>query len=171
MYYELDGDEARRRSKIGRVVFAAPDLDMDMALSAGVDGAGRLTQGLAVYASRRDKALGFARDIWGNVRLGSSIGKLTDDERAALIANKGQWIDVTAAQQHTSSFLGHSYFHQNPWVSSDVMLFLRLDATPEERGLVRDADTGFLIFPDDYEEQLPEIVNRLRDKYAPASSR
>ena len=167
MYYDLDDEEARRRSKIGRVVLAAPDMDLDHALGASVDGAGRVTQGLIVYASRRDKALGFSGDIFGDVRVGRSIGKLTPDERDALIANDSQWIDVTAAQKRSSSFVGHSYFHQNPWVSSDLMLFLTFGATAEERGLVRDMETGFLIFPDDYEEQLPEIVDRLRAKYNP----
>jgi esterase/lipase superfamily enzyme len=169
MYYDLPDDEARARSKIGCVVLAAPDMDFDTCLSAGVDGAGRITQGWTVYASRKDKALGLSGSIFGDVRVGNSIGRLSDDEREAMIANKSQWIDVTAAQKRASSFLGHSYYHQNPWVSSDVMLYLRLGATPEERGLVRDMDTGFLVFPDDYEERLPEIVERLRSRYLPLS--
>jgi hypothetical protein len=164
-YYDLDNAEAQRRTRIGRVIFAAPDMDLDTALSAGVDGADRVTQGFIVYASRRDKALGFAGGIFGDVRLGNSIGKLTDDERAALIANDTQWIDVAEAEKHSSTWLGHSYFHDNPWVSSDLMLYLRTGATAEERGLVRDMDTGFLVFPKDYEEQLPAIVERLIAKY------
>jgi len=165
MYYDLDNQEAQRRTKIGRVVLAAPDMDLDTALSAAVDGAGRVTKGVLVYASRRDKALGFAGGIFGDVRLGNSIGKLTEDERKALIGNDTQWIDVTEAESHSSTFLGHSYYHNNPWVSSDLMLFLRTGATAEERGLVRDMKTGFLTFPADYEEQLPQIVSRLRAKY------
>jgi hypothetical protein len=35
-------------------------------------------------------------------------------------------------------------------------------ATAQERGLVRDLETGFLIFPDDYLQQLPEIIDNLR---------
>ena len=50
------------------------------------------------------------------------------------------------------------------------MLFLELGATAEERGLVRDLDTGFLTFPDDYLQQLPEIIERLRAKYDRAQS-
>ena len=165
MHYDLDNQEAQRRTKIGRVILAAPDMDLDTALSAGVDGAGRVTQGVIVYASSRDKAMGFSGGIFGDVRLGGSIGKLTEDEREALISNDTQWIDVTAAERRTSTFLGHSYFHNNPWVSSDVMLFLRTGATAQERGLVRDMKTGFLVFPDDYEEQLPQIVSRLVAKY------
>jgi hypothetical protein len=167
-HYDLDNEEARRRTKIGRVILAAPDMDLDTALSAGVDGAGRIAQGFIIYASRKDKALGFSGNIFGNVRLGRSIGKLSDDERDALIKNDTQWIDVTNAQERKSTWLGHSYFHDNPWVSSDLMIFLRFGATAEERGLVRDMETGFLTFPDDYEEQLPEIVHQLLLKYDPA---
>jgi esterase/lipase superfamily enzyme len=166
-YYDLDDDEARRRARIGRVVLAAPDMDLDSALSAGIDGAGRITEGLVIYASRRDKALGFSGEIFGDVRVGNAIGKLPDDVRAAGIQNNAPWIDVTNAERHAPTMLGHSYYHQNPWVSSDLMLFLRLGATPEERGLVRDLKTGFLVFPDDYAERLPEIVARLRATYQP----
>ena len=112
--------------------------------------------------SRSDRALVFSGNIFGDVRLGSAIGKLTDDERKAIIATRTQMIDVTAAQRLASSFLGHSYYHQNAWVSSDVMLFLELGATAEERGLVRDVKTGFMTFPDDYMQQLPAIIERLR---------
>ncbi len=161
MYYDLDDEEAQRRAKIGRVVMAAPDMDLDTALSAGVDGGGRVTQGWAVYASRKDRALGVSGSIFRDVRLGKSIGHLSDDERNAIIRNNTQWIDVTAAQRHESTFTGHSYYHQNPWVSSDIMLYLQLGVAAEERGLIRDYETGFLVFPDDYVEQLPAIYQHL----------
>ena len=165
MFYDLDSKEAQRRSRVGRVVLAAPDMDLGRALSARVDGALRVTQDLAIYASRGDRALGFSSNIFGDVRLGRSIDKLKDDERAAIINTGAQMIDVSPAQRWTPSFLGHSYYHQNLWVSSDVMLFLELGATAEERGLVRDLKTGFLTFPDGYLQQLPEIVDRLSKKY------
>jgi alpha-beta hydrolase superfamily lysophospholipase len=165
MAYDVDAQEAQRRTRIGRVVLAAPDMDLGTALSARVDGAQRVTQDLAVYASRNDRALSFSGNIFGDVRLGSSIGKLKEDERAAMISTGAQMIDVSPAQRWTSSFLGHSYYHQNLWVSSDVMLFLEVGATPEERGLVRDLETGFLTFPDGYLQQLPDIVDRLSKKY------
>lgn len=161
MHGDLDREEVRRRTRIGVVVLAAPDMDLDSALSAAVDGASRVAESVAVYASRRDKALGFASGIFGDVRLGNSIGRLTDDERQALISGGWQWIDVTNAQRWEPSFLGHSYFHRNPWVSSDVMLLQRLGTAPDERGLVRDLETGFLVFPDDYLEQLPGLAERI----------
>jgi len=169
-YYDLEDDEAHRRAKIGLVVLAAPDMDLDSCLSAGVDGAGRLTQGWIVYASRQDKALGFAAGIFGDVRVGRSIGKLPEDAVEALVRNDTQWIDVTAAQKLYPSFIGHSYYYDNPWISSDAMLFLALGATAEQRGLVRDMETGFLVFPDDYEQNLPQTVEHLRAEHGTGSS-
>jgi esterase/lipase superfamily enzyme len=164
-YYDLEDTEAQRRTKIGRVVFAAPDMDLDAALSAGVDGLSRMLEGFAIYASRQDKALGLSGDIFGDIRVGRAIGRLPEDVRDATIKYDRPWIDVTSAQRRFPTFLGHSYFHENPWISSDLMLFLALGATPAERGLQRDTKTAFLVFPDDYEERLPEIVARVEAQY------
>ncbi len=170
-HYEVDDAVLRDRLKIGRVVLAAPDMDLDKVLSAGVDGAARMTKGVVVYASRRDRALGISADIFGNVRVGRSIGKLTEQEVAAIIAHDAQWIDVTRAQRRHPTFLGHSYFHQNPWVSSDLMIFLARGPAAEERGLVRNMETGFLEFPEDYEARLPEVVEAMLATHRPGSAR
>lgn len=165
-YYDLDDAEAHRRAKIGHVILAAPDMDLESALSCSIDGAGRITQGVAIYASSKDRALKFSGNIFKDVRLGRSIGKLDDFEKAGIIANDAMWIDATQAQKWAPSFIGHSYFHQNPWVSCDVLLFLRTGARPETRGLVRNQETAFLDFPKDYEEKLPAVAEALLSDYA-----
>jgi len=161
-HYAMEDSALRAKTKLNRVMLAAPDMDLDEALSDSVDGAGRTARSVAVYASSTDRALGLSGDIFDDVRLGRSIGKLTPDERAALIAHDWQWVDATAAAKRYPSFLGHSYFHKNPWVSSDMMLFLVLEVAESDRGLVRDEKTGFLTFPKDYEEELPGVVGALR---------
>ncbi|MBL9141653.1 MAG: alpha/beta hydrolase [Phycisphaerae bacterium] len=166
-YYDLDDSEIRRRLKIGRVVLAAPDLDSGSAISAAVDGAGRVTQGVALYASKGDIALNFSSGIFGSTRLGDSIGKLPPDLRDSVIRNKLEWVDATAAKREFPTFLGHSYFYDNPWVSSDIMLFMALGANQDERGLVRDEKTGFLVFPKDYAAKMPAIAADLIAKYPP----
>ena len=97
--------------------------------------------------------------------MGASVGRLTAEERKAVRASPSQAIDVTNAERRAKSTLGHSYYHQNPWVSSDVALFLAVGATPEERGLVRDEETAFWSFPDDYEDNILETARRLIAKY------
>jgi hypothetical protein len=48
------------------------------------------------------------------------------------------------------SWLGHSYFHDDPWVSTDVLLTLADGMLPAERGLVRDPKASVFTFPADY---------------------
>ena len=56
---------------------------------------------------------------------------------------------------------GHGYWYQNPWVSSDVLLMIKYDLGPAERGLVRGADGAVWVFPEDYPERLRAIASRL----------
>ena len=164
-YYDLPDEEAQAATKIGRVILAAPDMDFWVAMSAAADGIGRITEGIMGYASRSDKALGLSGNIFGEVRLGNAIGKLPQDMIDNMIERGSLWVDATAAQKRYSSFLGHSYYHQNPIISSDVMLFLAIGASPEDRGLTRDTKTGFLVFPDDYEERLGAMVQNIEEEY------
>ncbi|MEM6751312.1 MAG: alpha/beta hydrolase [Planctomycetota bacterium] len=159
-------EEVQRITKLGRVVLAAPDIDYESALSASFDGAMRVADDVALYASQGDLALKISRDIFGEIRLGSVIGKLSPEEVAAIIERGEQCIDVTYAEKAHSSLLGHSYYHHNPWVSSDVMLFLLFGPAPAERGLALNRETGFYEFPEDYEQRLPALVEQLEAKYA-----
>jgi hypothetical protein len=56
------------------------------------------------------------------------------------------------------NFLGHGYFHRDPWVSSDIGAFI-LGRDPRERGLVRRSDDVFWRFPSDFPERLEEIAS------------
>jgi len=166
MHRGLDTEALRKRTRIGRVVLAAPDMDLLVAVNAGLDGAGRVPEALAIYASTRDEALGFSGKIFGADRLGASVHRLTDKERLVLRQSATQAIDVTNAERRSGSLLGHSYYHQDPWVSSDLALMVAVGATPAERGLVRDDRTAFWSFPDDYQNRIKEIAKQLLAKYA-----
>ena len=65
-------------------------------------------------------------------------------------------IDVTGAQSATTGN-GHAYFRGSPWVSSDILMSLRYDLPPGERGLVLNEDATIWRFPDDY-------ISRLRSR-------
>ena len=62
-------------------------------------------------------------------------------------------IDVTAAEGAATGN-GHAYFRKSPWASSDVLMTLRHDLEPAERGLVRSDDVPIWTFPPDYIERL-----------------
>jgi hypothetical protein len=47
-------------------------------------------------------------------------------------------VDVAGAENRFGSWLGHSYFHEDPWVSTDVLMTLSTPLHPLDRGLQRD---------------------------------
>ena len=54
---------------------------------------------------------------------------------------------------------GHSYFQQSPWVSSDILMLLMHDLTPQQRGLVK--GDAMWTFPPDYIERLQATLDGL----------
>ncbi|MEO1130590.1 MAG: alpha/beta hydrolase, partial [Planctomycetota bacterium] len=169
MHLGMPIEEVRRKTKLGHVVLAAPDMDLGLATDASFDGASLMPKTMVLYVSTTDSALGFSQGIFKQRRLGElAEQEFSDRERRAIRRSRNQAIDVTYAQKRFSSFLGHSYFHQNPWVSSDTMIVLLTGATPEERGLVRGPNSVYWTFPETYPDDLPEIVDELIEKYRPA---
>ena len=161
--FDLPAQQVRDKYRIGRVVLAAPDMDLLAFTNAIHDRFYELTNGVAVYASPKDRALGFSEKIYGSSRLGRAVGKLELWE-AELFQSVPQveLIDASVAEKQFGSALGHSYFHRDPWVSSDIGSFM-LGRSPQERGLVRsteiqEAERVFWQFPSDYPEQLKRRV-------------
>ncbi len=163
IHYNLSKDELRAKTKIGRVVLAAPDMDLLQALSASLDGFGDCAQSVVMYANTKDRALSFSMKIFEAPRLGESVKALTPEEQGALAhLTSLEAVDVTVAQRHHKSFLGHSYFHQNPWVSSDLALYLAVGTRAADRGLLREDGALFWTFPEDYQEAVKGLAAELQ---------
>ena len=77
---------------------------------------GRLT----FYASRSDKAIGLASWLFGSRR---RLGQLRPEDVPPEL--KKRWVlskgNALVEARVSSGFLGHSYFHDNAAVSSDVI--------------------------------------------------
>jgi esterase/lipase superfamily enzyme len=128
--YRAAGKSTGRELKLGNLVLAAADLDFEVTSQ-------RITaellplvpERMTVYVSATDRAIGLADWISGSQR---RIGQLrwtdlTPEQRKALGAvSRMQVIDARVQ----TSFLGHSYFHENPAVSSDLILLLRDNCGP-----------------------------------------
>jgi esterase/lipase superfamily enzyme len=117
-------------TKLGNIVFAAPDIDTDVLTQRY--GAERLFVGyeqLTIYVSPGDKALGLSK--WLNRSL-RRLGLMRPDDFASLpdqVPRRGTTshvVDVTVP----TGFIGHSYLHANQAVSSDLILLLREDRPP-----------------------------------------
>lgn len=151
MHFSEPAAATRTRYKIGRLVLVAPDMDLGDFGNAVADGATAVPERTTIYISSRDKALDISAWIGGFARLGEPLSVLTPKNIAFLNAQEGvDIVDVFLAERMFGSWLGHSYFHDDDWVSTDVLLALGHGLLPDARGLVRDPQESVFTFPADY---------------------
>lgn len=162
---DLTPDQVRSKYKVDRVVLAAPDMDLMAFLNATRDGFHEVAQRVAVYASPQDRALQFSEKLYGNLRLGRAVNNLEPWEKTMLLDTPGiEMIDASVAEENYKTFLRHSYFHRDPWISSDIGAFI-LMKSPAARKLIKQPGEVFWEFPKNYPEllrqkyQQPTVVN------------
>ncbi len=128
--FQAAGRQTRSALKLGNVVLAAADLDMEVVSQRiGAEGLIDVPERLTVYVSRTDRAIGIADLLFGSrQRLGQmSYDRLTPQQRMALTALPHlQVVDVRAR----TGLIGHDYFFSSPAVSSDLILLLRDNREP-----------------------------------------
>lgn len=147
------GGPARTREelKLGTVILAAPDMDVDVVIQRLVTARlGQLPERFAMYICKGDQALGISNWLFsGGGRLGKlSSGIFTPQELEALRRpNSAQIIDARVSKPGE---YGHSYFHANPAVSSDVILVMRYHQPPGQNRPLRVDPKGFWYVDDNY---------------------
>lgn len=143
--------EVRSALRLGRVVLVAPDMDLTEFRDAVADGATELPERLTVYVSSRDRALDISAWMASFARLGRPLDALTPAQLEFLERRANvDVIDVAAAERRLGTWLGHSYFHDDPWVSTDVLLALGTGLAPSDRGLRFDDGRKVWAFGEDY---------------------
>ena len=132
-------------------------MDVQRFSNALYDAFDQIPEHTTIYISTQDAALNFSTAINGFARLGDPMKAISPEGLNRLRGSDSiSVVDVAQAQKVHGSFIGHSYFHYNPWVSSDLIMLLKFGATPEQRGLYREPDGAFWLFPTNYEEIAPE---------------
>lgn len=119
------GKQTRAELKLGNLVLAAPDLDFEVTSQRiTAELLPLIPERMTVYVSATDRAIGIADWIFGSKRRIGQLrwSDLNPEQRQAMEAMpQMQVIDVRV----NTGFLGHSYFHASPAVSSDLLLLLR----------------------------------------------
>ena len=147
----IERSNIEQRFKINNVVLMAPDLDIDIGVAKAfkVFSDPGLPYGaapdprvvlprmpgfhLTVYVSPEDKALATSGWLFGSIaRLGRLDKALLTPEQLEHARSLG-FLDVIQVQGTTDLF-GHSYFHSNPEVSSDLVALLRYGLGPGDPG-------------------------------------
>lgn len=150
-----DDQKALDSLKINNVILAGSDIDRDEAFGYASDGVLDLINRLTIYQSAKDKALSLSSLLFGRERLGQ-ITRYERAENAFLMRyiDEGKLITIDVSKA-ADAFKknGHSYFRDSPWVSSDVLITLRYELDPDERGLIFNEQNKLWEFPEDYIEQ------------------
>jgi esterase/lipase superfamily enzyme len=150
------GRSTREVLKLGSVVLAAPDLDVDVVIQrAATARVGLVPERATIYICDKDSALGLSRFLFGSMRLGKLKPEIfTPEELKALRGSRN--LAVVDARVEKPGSMGHSYFYQNPAVSSDLILLMRYHLAPgAEHGRPLNAtDNGFWSIDDSYGRNL-----------------
>jgi esterase/lipase superfamily enzyme len=165
---ELDTGSA---AKLGEVFHAAPDADFrqfvdDMKVYAKK--ARRVTTALNLG----DSALRLASVISGNSRAGRPDLLELGPEAARWVLNTGpdfgaEVVQVSPETMPDLPASSHTFWYDDPWVSSDVLLTMLFHLTPEQRGLAAgEAEGGgtYWTFPADYVDIVPNIRSAVADE-------
>ena len=153
----LDQQEIAANVSLGNVILVGSDVDQDILAGYLYDGMLRVSTALTLYVSENDSALSFSSRMFrGRERAGQLLERreFSEREKSYFDANPQlRIIDVSYAEGSTDGN-GHSYFRTSPWVSSDILMTLLYDLSPEDRGLELDEQMPIWEFPPDYVERL-----------------
>lgn len=120
----------QRRSKLGNVIVAAPDLDLDVIQQrVAAEEFHRRIDRLTLYMSKTDTAIGLSTWLFvSQKRVGRvQMADLTPETLQRMsVSSAAVLIDANV----DAGFIGHSYFYSHPAVISDLILMLRDDRDP-----------------------------------------
>jgi esterase/lipase superfamily enzyme len=157
---EETAEALRERLRIGTAYFAAGDVPGDEFLAA-LPTIHAITNSVIVTTSDHDEALKSAEALMGGQRrIGQKGHDLTPAQLELLDSmDRLEIVDLSLGREDRGfDITGHRYWFNHPWASTDVLLAIRTDLPPAQRGLVR-AKGGLLwSMPPDYPERIRESL-------------
>lgn len=164
-------------ARLGDIYHAAPDADFRSFVDDLRDYAG-IADRVTVAANMGDAALRLSRVMNRASRAGRpDMAELSPGAtRFLLAANRELGLEIVRVRPEAIPGLSprsHSFWYNDPWVSSDVLLTLMFQMPPAARGLVA-AETadGLTVwqFAPDHAERLPAVVDSARARARAAIS-
>lgn len=156
------GDDLRERFRLGTVYYAAADVPAEEFLEA-LPALDAISTRVVVTVSSQDDALNMAQKFMGGgTRIGQRNQDLSEEEMDIVrAAERLEVVDVSRDWEGRGfDITGHRYWFDHPWASTDVVLSVRSDFPPAERGLApTDLDLLWKI-PPDYPARLRQSLTR-----------
>ncbi len=171
-----DETQVRARLRIANVYYAAPDRDTrrfvdEMRAYIGI--VGRVTAAM----NQGDAALRVSQVFNRASRAGRPDKTELDDDQRQFMLDASRELDFDLLNVDPAAIPGlprrsHAFWYEHPWVSSDVIALLLLDASPKQRGLVEQfgpKGARFWTFPQDFDQRIAQLFGqaKARDSAAP----
>jgi esterase/lipase superfamily enzyme len=162
-------DALKKRLRLGEVYYAAPDVALKefvRDLDAYLD----LPRSVTLALNFKDSVLAMAESHHGVSRAGRpNPDELTPEESlfASRAAEEGSLdlIGIDPERIPDMEAGAHSFWYENAWVSSDVLVQFLFHAEPEVRGLEKNRSARgavYWTFPDDYPDRIITILREAK---------
>jgi len=161
-YSELSSEELKEKFRLGAVVFAAADVEVDKFLFRLPD-ISELADQVVITVTDDDNALKAAKKFMhGEVRASTSEAEILEEN---FIVNNNlsnvEIIDVSRGQEIRGfDITGHHYWYRHPWMSSDIIFLMRTNLPPHRRGLSSTELEGIWYLAEDYPKKIREAAEK-----------
>jgi hypothetical protein len=157
-----EGQDLHERFRLGTVYYAAADVPTSEFVDA-LPAINALSSRIVVTVSSKDGALDMAKaTMGGGSRIGQRNVDLSSEEMQIVgAADRLEVVDVSRDWEGRGfDITGHRYWFDHPWASTDVVLAVRSDFEPLERGLAPTENDLLWAIPADYPERLRSSLTR-----------
>jgi esterase/lipase superfamily enzyme len=162
--------QLRQRLRLAQVYFAAPDIDT----RRFVQELGQyvtVVDRVSIAANLNDSALRFANIVHRASRAGRPDPTELDVTQTGFLvdASRRMGFDIIRVDPYDIPKLpetSHDFWYEDPWVSSDLLGLLLLNADPQRRGLAAQDTPGgarYWTFPPDFDQRVKQL-------FAPAAA-
>ena len=173
-FSEQSNSDVRAKLRLGKVYFAAPDLDFRefvQQLPVYLD----ITRSVTVSVNLNDTVLALSERHHGVSRAGrANLSELSAEQSLWLLETFQRTnftlIEIESAEIPGMSKGAHDFWYNHAWVSTDVLAYFLLDANPAARGLQEKHSIHgavYWVFPNDYPEQSQRAIARLVETLGP----
>lgn len=162
--------QLRQRLRLAQIYFAAPDIDTRRFIEDLTQYV-KAVDRVSIAANMNDSALRFANIVHRASRAGRPDPTELDATQTGFLVDASQRLgfDLIRVNPYDIPKLpetSHDFWYEDPWVSSDLLGLLLLNADPQRRGLAAqntDGGARYWTFP-------PDFDLRVRQLFAPSAA-
>lgn len=156
--------QVRQRLRLSQVYFAAPDIDTRRFLQE-LGQYVKAVDRVSIAANLNDSALRFANIVHRASRAGRPNPSELDATQTGFLIEASNRLGFDLIRVSPSDIpklpeSSHDFWYEDPWVSSDLLGLLLLNAEPQRRGLSAQSTDGgarYWIFPPDFDQRVQRL--------------